>query len=240
MNDFYTAAPGETPPAIPAGPRLCNGGDMRVVHNAFLWAYERAPGLVRTSAAGDTARSGLVGRFLADLDATLHVHHEGEDELLWGLLETRAPACALHVGQMRAQHAQVQELLRRAAPLLTAWRASADPDTRDTLATVYEQMLAVLRLHLRREVVEIVPVAERTITEAEWGALARHGVRAIPASRMMLQLGMLLACSPSDERAAFHAAMPRFIRILYRLVGRRQYAAQYRALFPGEAVPQTV
>ena len=109
---------------------------MRILHNALLWAYAQAPGLVRGVAAGDTSRSKFVGQWLADLDATLHVHHQGEDDLLWGKLEQRAPACALHVGQMRAQHAQVQELLHRAEPLLTSWRASADPDTGEELAAV--------------------------------------------------------------------------------------------------------
>ncbi len=89
MADFYVSAPGETLPPLPDGPKLCDGTDMRVVHNAFLWGYEKAFGLVRHVPAGDTGRSEFVGQWLADLDASL--------------LEQRAPACALHVGQMRSR-----------------------------------------------------------------------------------------------------------------------------------------
>jgi hypothetical protein len=239
VTDFYVAAPGETAPPVPDGPRLCQGDDMRIVHNAFLWGYERAPGLVRGVAAGDTARSELVGRWLADLDATLHVHHESEDTLLWDRLEGRAPACALHVGQMRAHHARVQELLREAEPLLTRWRATADPGTGDRLADAYERMLAVLTVHLRREVVEMIPVVEKVLTEAEWAELGEHSMGAIPRSRLLPQLGFLITASP-DAGPSFLAGAPRPVRWMYRLVGRRQFERTFRGLFPGEPVPRTV
>ena len=239
-TDFYVSAPGETRPPVPAGPVLCNGYDMRIVHNAFLWGYEQAPDLVRGVRGGDVERAALVGQFLSDLDATLHVHHEGEDELLWDKLEQRAPACALHVGQMRAQHAQVQALLREAAPLLAAWRSSADPAVGANLADAYERIRDVLTVHLRREVVEVVPVAEKVVTSAEWDRMAEHGMDAIPRSRLLLQLGMLLACSPREDRAVFLKGVPLPVRLLFRVVGKRQFATQYRALFPGRPVPETI
>ena len=240
MTDFYSAAPGETSPPIPDGPRLCTGADMRVLHSAFLWGYGEAPGLVRTTPAGDLARAQFVGQWAGDIDATLHVHHQSEDELLWPRLEQRAPACALHVAQMRAHHAKVAELLERIAPLLAAWRSSADPVEGEKLARAYEDMLEVLRVHLRREVVEIVPVAEKVITQKEWDQLAEHATKVIPKSRLLPQLGSLLASSSPAERADFMRAIPVPIRLLYRVVGRRQFERQFRLLFPGRPVPQTV
>lgn len=240
MTMDYVSLPGETPPPIPDGPKLCSGDEMRILHNAFLWAYERAPGLVRGVAAGDTARSEFVGQWLADLDATLHTHHESEDELLWDKLEQRAPACAMHVGQMRAHHAQVAALLAEAGPSLARWRASADPAVGEQLADAYTRMLDVLKVHLRREVVEVVPVAERVVTTQEWEAMAEHSVGAIPRSRLLPQLGMLLACSTPADRAQFYAGMPRSVKVLWRLVGKRQYAKQFQGLFPGTPVPPTI
>ncbi|WP_421743087.1 hemerythrin domain-containing protein [Cellulomonas sp.] len=240
MVEFYVAEPGETAPPVPEGPQLCNGQDMRVVHNAFLWSYERAPGLVRSVAAADTARSELVGRWLTDIDATLHEHHHSEDQLLWDKLEQRAPACALHVSQMRAHHAQVQQLLNEAGPLLARWRGTADPADGERLADAYERMLAVLKVHLRREVVEIIPVVERVLTEREWEGLGEHTMDAIPKSRLMPQFGILLANLEPDDRTRFFSESPAFVRVLYRAVGKRQYAKMHRGLFPGEPVPPTV
>ena len=240
MTMEYVSLPGESAPPVPDGPKLCVGDDMRILHNAFLWAYEQAPGLVRGTAAGGVERSEYVGQWLADLDATLHTHHESEDLLLWDKLEQRAPACALHVGQMRAHHAQVAALLEEASPLLAGWRASADPAVGEQLADAYERMLQVLKVHLRREVVEVVPVAERVITGEEWAAMADHSVGAIPRSRLLPQLGMLLACSTPADRKSFYAGIPFSVRVLWRLVGKRQYAKQFRVLFPGKPVPPTI
>lgn len=241
MDDtFYVSAPGETLPPVPDGPVLCDGRDMRVVHNTFLWGYGRAPGLVRGIAAGDTTRSEYVGQWLADLDATLHVHHESEDAYLWDRLEQRAPSCALHVAQMRAQHAQVQALLDEAEPLLADWRRTADPATGEHLADAYERMLDVLKVHLRREVVEVIPVVEKVLTAEEWEKLGEHSMKAIPMSRLLPQLGMLLSNLEPAERKEFFTSIPGLVRVLYRTVGRRQYAKQYRTLFPGEPVPATV
>jgi hypothetical protein len=240
MTMEYVSHPGETVPPVPDGPQLCNGGEMRILHNAFLFAYEQAPDLVCGTNAGDTARSEFVGQWLADLDATLHTHHESEDEFLWERLEQRAPACALHVGQMRAHHAQVSALLDEASPLLARWRASADPAVGEQLADAYERMLEVLKVHLRREVVEVIPVVERVVTAEEWRAMGDHSVGAIPKSRLLPQLGMLLANASPADRTVFYASMPFSVKVLWRLVGKRQYAKQYTQLFPGKPVPPTI
>lgn len=239
MTMEYVSLPGETPPPVPDGPKLCNGDDMRILHNAFLFGYEQAPGLVRGAPPGDTKRSEFIGQWLADLDATLHTHHESEDEFLWGKLEQRAPACALHVAQMRAHHAQVAQLLGEAGPLLASWRASADPAVGEQLADSYERMLDVLKVHLRREVVEVIPVAERVVTQQEWTAMGDHSANAIPKSRLLPQLGMLLASSTPEDRKTFYADLPLSVKVLWRLMGKRQYAKQFRVLFPGRPVPPT-
>ncbi len=240
MTMEYVSQPGETAPPVPDGPKLCDGDDMRILHNAFLWGYEEAPGMVRGCPAGDVARSEFLGQWLADLDATLHTHHESEDQFLWDRLEQRAPACALHVGQMRAHHAQVAELLAEASPLLGRRRATAEEAVGEQLADAYERMLAVLKVHLRREVVEVVPVVERVVTKEEWTAMADHSVGVIPKRRLLPQLGMLLANSTPADRQRFYAGMPVSVKVLWRLVGKRQYAKQFRLLFPGKPVPPTI
>ena len=69
--------------------------------------------------------------------------------------------------------------------------------------------------------------------------MADHGVDAIPMSRLLPQLGMLLANSTPAERKQFYAGLPRPVKVLWRLMGKRQYAKQFRLLFPGEPVPPT-
>lgn len=239
MSIEYIAAEGEVPPAVPDGPRTCDAREMRILHNAFLWGYDQIPELVR-SGAGNLERSEFVGGWIADLDATLHVHHEGEDLHLWEKLEQRAPACALHVSQMRAHHVAVAEMLDDVGPLLEQWRRTADVALGEELIIRYQAMLDVLKVHLRREVVEIVPVTEKVVTEAEWKRLGEHASTAIPKSRLLPQLGLLFANSSIEDRERFLQVLPPMVRLMWRTVGRRKYTKQFRELFPGRPVPETI
>lgn len=239
MTDFYRPEAGESAPPVPTGPALCDGTDMRLVHNMFLFAYGEVPGLIRGTPAGDTARAEFIGRWIDDWDASLHTHHETEDLLLWDRLEQRAPACALHVGQMRVYHAKVAELLGATAPLLAEWRRTAGRDAGEQAAVAYDALLDVLKVHLRREVVEVIPVAERVITGAEWEELGRHGMDGIPRDRLLIQLGYVISSSPPDLVAGFRRQIPLPVRLLYTLTGRRQFERQFQELFPGRPVPRT-
>jgi hypothetical protein len=67
-----------------------------------------------------------------------------------------------------------------------------------------------------------------------------HGADAIPKSRLLPQLGMLLANSTLTDRQRFYAEMPLSVKVLWRLVGKRQYAKQFTQLFPGKPVPPTI
>jgi hypothetical protein len=62
----------------------------------------------------------------------------------------------------------------------------------------------------------------------------------IPKNRLLPQLGMLLANSTPADRQRFYAGMPMSVKVLWRLVGKRQYAKQFRLLFPGRPVPPTI
>ncbi|SDL17952.1 hemerythrin domain-containing protein [Tessaracoccus oleiagri] len=240
MVDFYSPAPGETAPPVPEGPTLCKADDMRVVHNMFLFVFGEAPGLIRSTADWDARRAELVGAWLADMQSALHAHHTHEDETLWGRLEERAPGCALHVGQMRAQHAKVAELLHTIEPRLAEWRRDGDPRTRDGLATAYDGLLDLLKLHLRREVVEVMPVAAKVITGEEWDAMAKASQGDIPFTRQLALLGYFIAGSPRELVAPMVAEMPMPLKLLYKLLGKRRFERQWRELFPGRPVPATM
>ena len=49
---------------------------------------------------------------------------------------------------------------------------------------------------------------ERVVTTQEWTAMGDHSVGAIPRSRLLPQLGMLLASSAPADRKSFYAGRP--------------------------------
>lgn len=241
MSDFFTIQPGETAAPLPPGPVLCSGtAGMRRIHRVFLWAYDEAPGLVRSAAAGDTARAAYVGEVLGNFDKVLHVHHESEDLLMYPQLAERAPACALHVGQMLAQHKAVTQRLEHIEPVRLRWMETADAETGRELAALYEDLSAVLNVHLRREVTEVMPAVDRVMTEKELKKAAEHGSNQVSNKFLVGYLGMVLATNPPADRKELFKEIPAPVRLAYRLIGRRMYRKQYSTLFPGRAIPETL
>lgn len=240
-EDFFTLREGETTAPVPRGPVLCQASAaMRRVHRVFLWAYDEAPGLVRSATAGDRERSAYVGEVLANFDKLLHVHHEGEDLLMYPKLAARAPACALHVEEMLSQHAAVAERLAAIAPIREQWTRTADPALGEDLAARYESLSSLLKIHLRREVTEVTPAVERVLTEKEMEEMASHGVDAFDKKVVLAYLGMILATNPPQDQREFIKDIPLPIRMVYRLVGKRLYRRQYATLFPGRQIPMTL
>ena len=146
--------------AMPEGQRAgCDTSGLILVHRIFRWLYRELPLLIREVDAGDLERAAIVGRY-AHLDFyALHLHHETEDLALWDRLTSRDPGCAQHVGQMKAQHAEVAAHLARIEPQLDPWVASADPLLGDALARDVEELSDTLHGHLRQEEDHIMPVA---------------------------------------------------------------------------------
>lgn len=242
MTDFFTMHAGETAAPVPPGPVLSTGSTgVRRVHRFLLWAYDEAPGLVRSVAPGDTARAAYIGEVLGNFDRVLLVHQEGQDLFMFPQMVERAPESASHAEQMLAHHKQIRERVQGLEPARKRWMQTADAENREELAQGYENLRSILKEHLRREVTEVMPVVDRVITEQELAAMIQHGVKQYDKKFLVTYLGMVLATNPPDDRRAiFFEEMPSAIRLGYRLIGRRIYRKQYARLFPGRPVPETL
>ncbi|MBD8059704.1 hemerythrin domain-containing protein [Cellulomonas sp. JH27-2] len=204
----------------------CDTSDMLTIHALFRRAFADAPGLVRGVADGDAERARIVGSHVREVAGALHTHHSGEDELLWDTLEQRAPACALHVGLMRAQHQQTAVLLDALLADLPAWESSGAATDAAPVADTLDALGDLLQAHLGQEEADILPTAATVMTQREWGALHEHGMASIPRDRMLLQLGWILEVVAPDERAGWmRTNLPAPARVMWRIVGRRQFAA---------------
>ncbi|MCU1635485.1 MAG: hemerythrin protein [Cryobacterium sp.] len=210
----------------------CDTSDMLVIHGLFRRVFTDAPRLVRQVAPGDSQRAGVIGAHVREISGGLHNHHHGEDVHLWDELEARSPSCALHVGRMRAQHAGVAELLARLDEAVPSWQAGVDLAAGERVASILDEVREALFTHLGQEEHDILPVASATMSQREWDELGKHGREAIPKNRLLIQLGFILDGFPPSERDAWMKAnMPLAARIMYRLVGRRQYESHYRLVY---------
>jgi hypothetical protein len=207
---------------------------MLMIHSVFRRQFTDTLRLLRAAPDGDRDRAQVLGHLVLELAAALHRHHEGEDDLLWDRLEQKAPSCAVHVATMRAQHDEVARLLATVETATPAWVASGTAADRDAVVEAVQAVFDALTTHLGAEEADILPIAAVTLTQAEWGELGKRGRSEIPKDRMLIQLGTILESVAPEHRERFWKELPPPVRLLYRLVGKRQYERE-RARIEGTA-----
>jgi hypothetical protein len=116
--------PGE--PDLNAAPAGIDTRDMLLIHRVIRREIGRLPGLFRT--AGDPARAARITAHASEMLDFLHVHHTGEDELLWPALRRRPSRRRYRGTRTRSlrRHVRVRYRLWRAAlPRLARARIAA-------------------------------------------------------------------------------------------------------------------
>ncbi|MFI5532138.1 hemerythrin domain-containing protein [Kitasatospora sp. NPDC051853] len=222
-SNTTSTAPSDTD----GGPRPDTHG-MVVIHRGLRREARLLAELVAAVAPGDTARAAVLAAHFRDYRLGLHNHHHGEDEHLWPVLLGRVDLEAEVVLRMEAQHERVAGTLAAAEAALPAWESTAGEAERDRLAAVLAEHRAVLVEHLDDEEAELLPLAARHLTVAEWNRLGEHFVAATPKPKLLLFLGLVLEEADPAERSAVLAGLPLPGRLLWHTVGRPLYARTTR------------
>jgi hemerythrin-like domain-containing protein len=198
--------------------------DMYMAHAAFRREFRLLPQLIRSVAWGDTARAEVVGAHAELVCRVLHTHHEGEDLLLWPtLLQRGGEEAAAIVPTMEKQHQAIDQAHAEAVGLLPAWRSTGHRG--QELADAFELLLDLLLEHMATEEEQVLPLAQKHVTAAEWQQIGEHGMAETPKSELPLVFGMAMyEGDPAVIKAVLsHAPLP--VRLLVPIIGRRRYAA---------------
>ena len=202
--------------------------EMYVVHRVFRREFGAAPALVRGVADGDQHRARTVAAHLQLVLGGLHMHHTGEDAVLWPrLLERAAPSAEL-IATMQAQHDRVDTCTEQIETLLTAWTAAGSAVRGEQLARLLEDFAAALFEHLELEERAVLPLCWEHITPAEWNSLGEHGRETVPVRQLPLLFGAMLEEATQDERAKMLAVLPTPVRLLMRVLGPVVYQGHIR------------
>ena len=202
--------------------------DMLVVHAALRREFGLAPGLVRGVADGDVARARIVGRHVRLLLDLLHVHHGGEDRLLWPLLLVRVPAqLAPVIELMERQHRQIEATIEVIDPVLDRWVAGSATDEGVVLAAALDDLSTALDEHLLTEEERMLPLAAAHLSPAEWGRLAEE-VKRLPIRVLPVAFGMLLHKGDPEVVEVILAQVPALPRLVLPRLAPRAYARHAR------------
>ena len=75
---------------------------------------------------------------------------------------------------------------------------------------------------------EILPLASRHLTAAEWDQMGEHGKDAMSTSQLPIMFGLVLEDADDEERARMLAHLPTPIRVALRTVGAWQFRRYIR------------
>jgi hemerythrin-like domain-containing protein len=182
-------------------------GDMRAVHKALLAAFDAADGLV-AAAGTDSAKVATVATFFENVLEFLHVHHEGEDDLLYPKIVKRCTEHATLLEQIDKEHALLNEPMATARGAIAAWAAGPTADTGAVVATSLDIVEGALRPHLRIEEDLVLPIASAHISPEEWGELPAHSMQAFSGDKIWLPFGLILEQLTDEQRGGMLAHLP--------------------------------
>jgi hemerythrin-like domain-containing protein len=197
---------------------------MPTLHTFHRREFRLAGGVVRGVAAGDLRRAAVVADHVEFLTRHLHHHHTIEDELMWPKLLERVPEeLAPIVHLMESQHARVDGLIQEIAVVLPSFRETAGTEPRDRLADLLDTLHVHLVEHLDAEEQRLLPIAARTMTQAEWDAMGEAGRASTPRKEMALAFGMYQYEGDPAVITEMLAPAPLPVRVLVPRLARRAF-----------------
>jgi hemerythrin-like domain-containing protein len=196
---------------------------MLAVHAVFREALAAAPRIVGGASRHDPQHTANVASYYANVLAFLHVHHEGEDALVWPKLLERAPVEAARIQEIADQHEQVSALIASAEEQLASWAEEPDTEHGAKLAGALATLGHELVNHLDQEEAFVLPLAAEHMTVEEWAELPAHGMRNFRGDKVWVLLGLLFEAMPPGQPEVALEHMPPPVAAFWRGEGRLMF-----------------
>lgn len=205
--------------------------DMAIIHHLFRQAYDEAARLTRAAPTPSPERVTFLADHIDLVLGGLHSHHQDEDELLYPKVIERAPEQAPMTEQVEHEHQVIASALDAASAACATWRQRPSAETGEALAAALDHLNEVVQPHLDDEEQKVVPLAAVTLSQEEWDAMGKRGMKSVPRNKRAIAAGMMLEPLDESDRAYMmkHVAAP--LRILFPLMVERpwkKYAATLR------------
>jgi len=181
--------------------------DMYAVHRALLGALGEAPESV-ARAGQDPARVEVAGSFCENVIEFLHVHHSGEDELIYPVLEERCSGSRSELERINDQHKLLHAPMDAGRSAIAAWRAAPSTANAQAVIDAITSIVEPLRPHLTEEETVLLPIASKWMSAEEFGRLPAHHMMSFRADKPWLMMGLVREQLDQEHRDAMLAGMP--------------------------------
>lgn len=207
--------------------------DMGRAHAVIRRALASAPHLLGAVGVDDAAQAARIATYYEAVLLFVHIHHEGEDELLWPRLRQRCPDALATIDHAAEQHEHLLADLATAESSLLAWRDEPTLERAAVLAGGLAVLGANLTQHLDDEERTILPLVEQHLTVQEWEELPAHGSRnwrqRAPHLRWLV-MGLMSDEQSPELRATIQAGMPPAVRDYWTTEAEPRYREFVTAL----------
>jgi hemerythrin-like domain-containing protein len=207
--------------------------DMAIVHQTFRQAYDESARLVRGAASSSPERTEFLADHVDFAAAMLHIHHEGEDQLLYPKLMERLPDKASATEQIKDEHQEIQTQVEAVSEATKMWRENPSKDSNESLASALDKLNATMQIHLDNEEQKVVPLAAVALTQKEWDELGKHAVAQMAPKQRAIAFGLLLDPLNEADRAHMKKHLPVPVRLLFPLLVQRPWTKYSTTLRSG-------
>lgn len=188
--------------------------DMYAVHRALLGALDAAPKYV-VDAELDSERVEVIGSFIENVIEFLHVHHSGEDELIYPALMQRCAESRSELERIDGQHKLLHAPMDAGRSAVATWRAAPSIDNARAVMDAVGSIADTLRPHLAEEETVMLPIARKWISPEEWGRQAGHNMMSFRADKPWLMVGLVREQLDQEHRDGMLAGMPPEMRTMW-------------------------
>lgn len=200
---------------------------MRIVHDAFRRDLVRVRAVVTRVPPPDHRQRVAIAEHLAWVTGFLEAHHRSEDHGLYPAVRNRAPDAAALLDDMARDHAGVATAV---AALDDAAARFVDHDDVGLLVSALDDLGTVLLPHLAREEGEVLPVASRTLSNAEWDAIEHEQNLAGRSTSELARAGhWLIDGATAEDRRRVLRLVPPVPRVVMLYGFGPSYRRQRRA-----------
>ena len=188
--------------------------DMYAVHKALTGALDAAPAYV-AKAGLDSERVEVIGSFYENVIEFLHVHHTGEDELIYPVLEERCAESRSELERIDDQHKLLHAPMDAGRSAIATWRAAPSTDNAQAVIDAIASIAEPLRPHLAEEETVMLPIAAKWMSPEEFGRLPGHHMMIFRADKPWLMLGLVREQLDQEHRDRMLAGMPPEMRAMW-------------------------
>lgn len=210
--------------------------EMPLIHRIFRRELRALEQLVVDVPPTGGERARHVADHLGFLLDGLRHHHEGEDELLWPTLLERVGDDALLVAPMAEQHHEIDRSVDAVRSAAAAWAERPTHDSATELAAAIGALRTILTAHLDEEERVVVPLLDQHFTAEEWQHAGQAIFERFSPRQRVIAMGQLLDVTTPEEARHMLADLPVPIRVMWQVVGKRQYR-RYIAGVRGKQLP---